>query len=74
MKALARLYDAILYGMAFVAGFLMVAMMATIFLDVVLRNLNYQSSAHFFTFSEYALLLIPCLGEIGRAHVLTPVT
>jgi TRAP-type C4-dicarboxylate transport system permease small subunit len=28
----------------------------------VLRNLGYQSSAHFFTFSEYALLMIPCLG------------
>ncbi len=44
------------------AGFLMAAMMVMITLDVVLRNLGYQSSAHFFTFSEYALLLIPCFG------------
>jgi len=51
-----------LYGMAYLAGFLMVAMMTTIFIDVVLRNLGYQSSAHFFTFTEYALLAIPCLG------------
>jgi C4-dicarboxylate transporter, DctQ subunit len=29
---------------------------------VVLRNLGYQSSAHFFTFTEYFLLLIPLLG------------
>ena len=40
----------------------MAAMMVTIFADVVLRNLGYQSSAHFFTFSEYALLVMPCLG------------
>ena len=55
-------YDALLYGMAIVAGLLMAAMMAVITLDVVLRNLGYQSSAHFFTFTEYALLLVPCLG------------
>jgi C4-dicarboxylate transporter, DctQ subunit len=48
--------------MAIVAGFLMAAMMSVIFLDVVLRNLGYQSSAHFFTFTEYALLIVPCLG------------
>ena len=37
-------------------------MMLTICIDVLLRNLGYQSSAHFFTFTEYALLLVPCLG------------
>src|SRR5256885_12515585 len=52
-----------LYGMAWAAGFLMAAMMVVIFVDVVLRNLGYQSSAHFFTFTEYALLAVPCLGE-----------
>jgi TRAP-type C4-dicarboxylate transport system permease small subunit len=62
MKSISRIYDAILFGMAYVAGLLMVAMMLTIFIDVVLRNLNFQSSSHFFTFSEYALLLIPCFG------------
>jgi TRAP-type C4-dicarboxylate transport system permease small subunit len=62
VKYAAKGYDAILYGMAYLAGFLMAAMMVTITLDVVLRNLGYQSSAHFFTFSEYALLMIPCLG------------
>jgi len=55
-------YDAVLYGMAYLAAFLMVAMMTTITLDVVLRNLGYQSSAHFFTFTEYALLIVPCMG------------
>ena len=48
--------------MAWLAGIMMVAMMAMIVLDVVLRNLGYQSSAHFFTFTEYALLIVPCLG------------
>ncbi len=62
MRALARIYDAVLFGMAWIAGLLMVAMMLTICIDVLLRNLGYQSSAHFFTFTEYALLLIPCLG------------
>jgi TRAP-type C4-dicarboxylate transport system permease small subunit len=52
----------LLYGMALVAGVLMVAMMAMIVADVGLRNLGYQSSAHFFTFTEYFLLLIPLLG------------
>jgi C4-dicarboxylate transporter, DctQ subunit len=51
-----------LYGMAWLAGALMVAMMAMIVSDVALRNLGYQSSAHFFTFTEYFLLLIPLLG------------
>ena len=27
-----------------------------------MRNLGYQSSAHFFTFTEYALLMLPCMG------------
>ena len=62
MKYVVKGYDAILYGMAYLAGFLMAAMMVVIFLDVVLRNLGYQSSAHFFTFTEYALLAVPCLG------------
>jgi C4-dicarboxylate transporter DctQ subunit len=57
-----KTYDAMLYGMAYLAGFLMASMMVVIFIDVVLRNLGYQSSAHFFTFTEYALLAVPCLG------------
>jgi len=62
MRYVAKSYDAIVYGMAFIAAFLMAAMMVVITLDVVLRNLGYQSSAHFFTFTEYALLIVPCLG------------
>jgi C4-dicarboxylate transporter, DctQ subunit len=57
-----KAYDAVLSGMAVVAGVLMVAMMAMIVTDVGLRNLGYQSSAHLFTFTEYFLLFIPLLG------------
>lgn len=62
MRLIVRAYETLLFGLAWVAGFLLVAVMVTIVLDVCLRNLGFQSSAHFFTFSEYALLLIPCLG------------
>jgi len=62
VKYVGKAYGAVLYGMAYAAAFLMAAMMVVIFLDVVLRNLGYQSSAHFFTFTEYALLAVPCLG------------
>jgi len=61
--------------MAWLAGLLTAAMMLAITFDVVLRNLGYQSSAHLFTFTEYALLLVPCLGapwlvrEKGHVHV-----
>ena len=59
---IAAAYRAVLFGMAWLAGVLMVATMAMIVADVGLRNLGFQSSAHFFTFSEYFLLLIPLLG------------
>jgi C4-dicarboxylate transporter DctQ subunit len=62
LRHLAKGYDAVVYGMAMIAAFLMAAMMVIITLDVVFRNLGYQSSAHFFTFTEYALLIVPCLG------------
>jgi len=62
VKYVAKAYDAVVYGMAIIAACLMAAMMVIITLDVVVRNLGYQSSAHFFTFTEYALLIVPCLG------------
>ena len=62
MRYVSKSYDAVILGMAALAAILMAAMMVVICLDVVLRNLGYQSSAHFFTFTEYALLMVPCLG------------
>ncbi|MGH1360661.1 MAG: TRAP transporter small permease [Burkholderiaceae bacterium] len=62
MQPLSRLYTFILKAMAALAGLLMVVMMVSIVIDVALRNLGSQSSAHIFTFNEYFLLLIPLLG------------
>jgi C4-dicarboxylate transporter, DctQ subunit len=62
MRLIGKAYSVLLHGMAMFAGLLMVAMMAMITVDVILRNLGYQGSAHFFTFTEYFLLLIPLLG------------
>src|SRR5262249_17422522 len=62
VKYVVKGYDTVILGMAVLAAFLMAAMMVVICLDVLLRNLGYQSSAHFFTFTEYALLMVPCLG------------
>jgi len=62
LKYVERAYRALLYGMAGLGAFLIAAMMVIITVDVVVRNLGYQSSAHFFTFTEYALLIVPCLG------------
>jgi C4-dicarboxylate transporter, DctQ subunit len=62
MRALARGYDALIFGMAWLAGALLAGMFVAIVVDVVLRNLGFQSSAHLFTFTEYALLMVPCFG------------
>ena len=75
LTPISRAYDAVLYGMAWLAGLLVAAMMVVITVDVVVRNLGYQSSAHFFSFTEYALLIVPCLGapwlvrEKGHVYV-----
>jgi len=62
VRYVTKAYTAMLHGMAVLAGLLMAAMMTMIVVDVALRNLGYQSSAHFFTFTEYFLLLIALLG------------
>lgn len=62
MGLLERWYGGLIRLLAVGAALLMVAVMLTVCLDVIIRNLGRQPSAHFFTLSEYALLLIPCLG------------
>jgi C4-dicarboxylate transporter DctQ subunit len=75
VNPLVTLHTFVIRAMAVAAAILMVAVMFTICLDVLIRNLDRQPSAHFFTFSEYALLLIPCLGapwlvrEKGHVYV-----
>lgn len=58
-----KAYDSLVNALAWLAGALLFAMMATITIDVVLRNIGTQGSAHFFTFTEYALFLVPLLGS-----------
>lgn len=64
MRPLIRAYDTVLYSMAWFAGLLLVAMMVVITIDVIFRGwpFNLQTPAMFFTFTEYALLFVPCLG------------
>ena len=62
MRPIAKAYDVLLYGLAGLAALLIAAMMVVITLDVVVRNFGYQSSSHLFTFTEYALLFVPCMG------------
>jgi TRAP-type C4-dicarboxylate transport system permease small subunit len=62
VKPLLRAYDALIFAMAGFAGALMAAMFTAIVVDVFLRNMGWQSSAHLFTFTEYALLMVPCFG------------
>lgn len=68
-----KYYDKLVNALAWLAGALLFAMMITITLDVVLRNLGTQGSSHFFTFTEYALFLVPLLGSPwlvrNRGHV-----
>lgn len=58
-----RGYDRLIDALAWLAGALLVLMFAAIVFDVIARNLGFQSSAHLFTFTEYALLFVPCLGS-----------
>lgn len=75
MRWLSRVHLAIVIGLAGLAGLLMAGMMVSIVVDVVLRNLGFQSSSHIFTFNEYFLFLIPLLGgpllvrEKGQIYV-----
>ena len=62
MKPFVKAYDLLIHAMAWLAGALMALMFAAIVIDVVLRYLGLQSSAHLFSFTEYALLMVPCLG------------
>lgn len=72
---MSRAYHWLVNAMAWLAGFLMAGMMVSICVDVIVRNLGFQSSAHLFTFTEYALLMVPCLGapwlvrEKGHVYV-----
>ncbi|MEO1102512.1 MAG: TRAP transporter small permease [Pseudomonadota bacterium] len=62
MSAVVRLYDFVVVALAVVAGAILPSFMAIIVYQVIARNLGFQPSAHFFTFTEYGLLFMTLLG------------
>jgi TRAP-type C4-dicarboxylate transport system permease small subunit len=75
MKPLIRLYDLVLYGMAFIAGGMLVWLMVAVVVAVLMRNVGLQPFAWLFTSTEYALLYMTMLGapwlvrEKGHVHI-----
>ncbi|MEM6940933.1 MAG: TRAP transporter small permease subunit [Pseudomonadota bacterium] len=75
MRALFRLYDVVLYGMAFIAAATLVWLMVSVVASVAMRNLGVQPFAWLFTSAEYGLLYMTMLGapwlvrEKGHVHI-----
>lgn len=75
MPYVIRSYNALLYGMAFVAAAMLVWLMIAVILSVGMRNLGMQPWAWLFTSTEYALLYMTMLGapwlvrEKGHVHI-----
>ena len=72
---LGKAYRAVLYGMAGIAGAMLVWLMVTVIVSVVMRNAGLQPYAWLFTSSEYAILYLTMLGapwlvrEKGHVHI-----
>ncbi len=75
MRTLIRLYDLILYGMAFIAAATLVWLMVSVVASVAMRNFGMQPFAWLFTSAEYGLLYMTMLGapwlvrEKGHVHI-----
>ena len=75
MRALSRLYDMTLYGMAFIAALTLVWLMVSVVTSVAMRNFGMQPFAWLFTSAEYGLLYMTMLGapwlvrERGHVHI-----
>ena len=75
MRALIRLYDLILYGMAYAAAATLVWLAVSVVTSVAMRNLGMQPFAWLFTSAEYGLLYMTMLGapwlvrERGHVHI-----
>jgi len=75
MRALTRVYDALLYTMAFLAATTLVWLMVSVVVSVLMRNLGLQPFAWLFTSAEYGLLYMTMLGapwlvrEKGHVHI-----
>jgi TRAP-type C4-dicarboxylate transport system permease small subunit len=75
MRQAIRAYDAVLYGMAFIAAAMLVWLMVSVIVSVTMRNMGLQPFAWLFTSAEYALLYMTMLGapwlvrEKGHVHI-----
>ncbi len=75
MRLLQRGYDFVLYGLAFLAGAMLVWLMISVITSVAMRNLGLQPYAWLFTSVEYGMLYITMLGapwlvrEKGHVHI-----
>src|SRR6056297_1304846 len=75
MRPLVRVYDALLYTMALIAGLTLVWLMVSVVASIVMRNLGVQPFAWLFTSTEYGLLYMTMLGapwlvrEKGHVHI-----
>lgn len=70
-----KTYDAVLFGMAILAGLLLVWLMLSVITSVLMRNAGLQPFAWLFTSAEYGLLYMTMLGapwlvrEKGHVHI-----
>ena len=75
MQVIIRIYTAILYGMAAIAGATLVWLMVSVITSVLMRNFGVQPFAWLFTSAEYGLLYMTMLGapwlvrEKGHVHI-----
>ena len=75
MRALIRIYDALLVFMALIAAGTLVWLMVSVVLSVVMRNIGIQPWAWLFTSAEYGILYMTMLGapwlvrERGHVHI-----
>ena len=70
-----KTYDFVLFGMAVLAGLLLVWLMVSVITSVLMRNFGLQPFAWLFTSAEYGLLYMTMLGapwlvrEKGHVHI-----
>lgn len=75
MRALIRIYDALLISMALIAASTLVWLMVSVVLSVAMRNFGIQPWAWLFTSAEYGILYMTMLGapwlvrERGHVHI-----
>jgi TRAP-type C4-dicarboxylate transport system permease small subunit len=75
MRALLKLYDGLITGLAIFAGLMLVWLMFAIVASVSMRNLGLQPFAWLFTSTEYAILYMTMLGapwlvrRRGHVHI-----